>query len=274
MGDLTNKQISATYDGLIKTNDEQPIDGNLKTLQDGVGNNLPMEVSTTGVNFTGTVTGTPNDNTTYTLDKTYFGTALIIELNGSDASQNTVGFSPGTGIDFVPTTAGIQIAASGGGGSSNSIVITTGTIDTWAGPAGQDVIVSQATIPANTITGAATIQFYSPVDDGSEGQWNYTSFQIAPTAGSLEHINVLGQQSSTGGGDPYVWQRMINVASNGDAYWKDHNAYSWPGSGGDPIAQNTNVDWTVDNYFTVTAWCDASNATFRVYSPTLTIVNA
>ncbi len=57
MGDLTNKQISATYDGLIKTSDEQPIDGNLKTLQDGVGNNLPIEVSTTGVNFTGIVTG-------------------------------------------------------------------------------------------------------------------------------------------------------------------------------------------------------------------------
>ena len=57
MGDLTNKQISATYDGLIKTSDEQPIDGNPKTLQDGVGNNLPIEVSTTGVNFTGTVSG-------------------------------------------------------------------------------------------------------------------------------------------------------------------------------------------------------------------------
>ena len=57
MGDLTNLQISQTFDGLIKTNNEQPIDGTLKGLQDGVGNNLPVEVSTTGVNFTGTVTG-------------------------------------------------------------------------------------------------------------------------------------------------------------------------------------------------------------------------
>lgn len=57
MADLQNLQISDTYDGLIKTNDEQPINGTLKTLQDGSGNDLPMQVSTAGVNFTGTVAG-------------------------------------------------------------------------------------------------------------------------------------------------------------------------------------------------------------------------
>jgi hypothetical protein len=37
---------------LIKTGDNAPIDGTLKTLSDGNGNNLPMAVSTTAVNFT------------------------------------------------------------------------------------------------------------------------------------------------------------------------------------------------------------------------------
>ena len=59
MSSLQNLQISQTFPGLIKTNDEAAIDGTLKTLQDGAGNNLPIEVSTTGVNFTGTVTGIP-----------------------------------------------------------------------------------------------------------------------------------------------------------------------------------------------------------------------
>ena len=43
---------AGTYPGLIKTGDNAPIDGALKTLSDGNGNNLPMAVSTTAVNFT------------------------------------------------------------------------------------------------------------------------------------------------------------------------------------------------------------------------------
>ena len=54
---LTNEQIDLTYPGLIKMNDNVAITGVLKPLSDGLGNNLPIEVSTTGVNFTGTVTG-------------------------------------------------------------------------------------------------------------------------------------------------------------------------------------------------------------------------
>ena len=43
---------ATTYDALIKTGDNAPIDATLKPLSDGVGTNLPMEVSTAGVNFT------------------------------------------------------------------------------------------------------------------------------------------------------------------------------------------------------------------------------
>ena len=276
MGDLTNKQISDTYDGLIKTNNEQPIDGTLKTLQDGVGNDLPMQVSTTGVNFTGTVTGTPNDNTTYDFGAAGAAGNINFALTGSDTTNDVVTMQAGTNITLTDNGSNNFTidAAGGGGGSAKSIVITTGTVDTWAGPAGQDVIISQALIPANTITGAATITFHAPVLDGSEGQWNYTSFQIAPTPGDFNYISLLGQQSSTGGGDPYTWYRKINIAANGNAYCKDTNSYFWPGQGGDPVAEITNMDWTVDNYFTVTAWCDATNAKFTVYVPTLTIVNA
>jgi hypothetical protein len=44
---------AGTYPGLIKTGDNAPIDGTLKTLSDGNGNNLPMSVSTSTINFTG-----------------------------------------------------------------------------------------------------------------------------------------------------------------------------------------------------------------------------
>jgi hypothetical protein len=47
---------AGTYPGLIKTGDNTAIDGTLKVLSDGNGNNLPMEVSTAGVNLTGSPT--------------------------------------------------------------------------------------------------------------------------------------------------------------------------------------------------------------------------
>jgi hypothetical protein len=46
---------ATTYDALIKTGDNEPLTSALKVLSDGVGTNLPMEASTTGVNFTGTL---------------------------------------------------------------------------------------------------------------------------------------------------------------------------------------------------------------------------
>ena len=49
---LTGLTPSTTYDGLIKTGDNQPIEANVKKLSDGLGNDLPMEVSATAVNFT------------------------------------------------------------------------------------------------------------------------------------------------------------------------------------------------------------------------------
>jgi hypothetical protein len=53
---LTGLTPATTYDALIKTGDNTAIDGTPKVLSDGNGNNLPMEVSTAGVNLTGSPT--------------------------------------------------------------------------------------------------------------------------------------------------------------------------------------------------------------------------
>ncbi len=98
MGDLTGKRIDQTYDGLIKTNDEQPIDGTLKALQDGVGNNLPVQVSTGAVNFTGTVTG--DNKTTYQFDLVGDGNNVVMEILDSASTQQNITFVPGTNVSF------------------------------------------------------------------------------------------------------------------------------------------------------------------------------
>ena len=45
---------AATYPALIKFGDNSAISGTLRALSDGLGTDLPIQVSTTGVNFTGT----------------------------------------------------------------------------------------------------------------------------------------------------------------------------------------------------------------------------
>jgi hypothetical protein len=53
---LINTKPQDTYPGLLKTTDNAAISGTLKTLSDGNGNDFPMQISTTAVNFTGTLT--------------------------------------------------------------------------------------------------------------------------------------------------------------------------------------------------------------------------
>ena len=56
---LINTTPANTYPALIKVGDNTSIDGTLQALSDGAGNDLPIEVSSTAVNFTGTTTGLP-----------------------------------------------------------------------------------------------------------------------------------------------------------------------------------------------------------------------
>jgi len=97
---------AGTYPGLIKTGDNTAIDGTLKGLSDGNGNNLPMEVSTTGVNLTGspTVNSVAIANTTQvaakqdtlvsgTNIKTINGTTILGSGNIVTPSTNPSGVS-------------------------------------------------------------------------------------------------------------------------------------------------------------------------------------
>ena len=54
MGDLTNMRVDQTFEGLIKTEDEQTIEAGEKRLTDGIGNNLPLTVGANGMTYYGT----------------------------------------------------------------------------------------------------------------------------------------------------------------------------------------------------------------------------
>ena len=103
MSTLTGKQINNTYDGLLKTNDEQPLTTFPRTIQDGEGNNSSFQLGTQGAKFTGYVaieneepilylTDT-NNNSDYRIsnkngkfevfDNTNLATRLVIDSQGN-----------------------------------------------------------------------------------------------------------------------------------------------------------------------------------------------
>lgn len=56
MSNLTGETIKDTYGGVINIG-PSGASASFQSLTDGLGNTLPLEISTTGVNFTGTVSG-------------------------------------------------------------------------------------------------------------------------------------------------------------------------------------------------------------------------
>ena len=54
MGNLTNEYINQTYPSLVKfANSYNGVSGSLQYLQDGIGDNLPIQISETSLTFPG-----------------------------------------------------------------------------------------------------------------------------------------------------------------------------------------------------------------------------
>ena len=132
MASLQGTQINNTYPGLLKLDDNGAVQPTtLKTLTDGTGGTLPIQVSqvetkfTSGslVDFTGTtVTGLPADvDTTYDLASAANGANVDITLTGSDASVDTIQLTAGTNITLTEAAGSITIDAAGGGGAAGLV---------------------------------------------------------------------------------------------------------------------------------------------------------
>jgi len=120
---LTGLQIDNSYCGLLKTGDNGAIGATPKTLSDGLGNDASIAVGTTCTVFTGTadftsatVTGLPDNNTTYDLASAQSGTDVNVNLTGSDATTDTVKLVAGTNVTLTDDGSNnITIDAAGGG---------------------------------------------------------------------------------------------------------------------------------------------------------------
>ena len=199
MGDLSGLRIDETYDGLIKTNDEQPVNATLKGLQDGVGNNIPVQVSTTAINFTGTVTG--DNNTTYDLSAGENLPDVKIILTGSDGSVDEVTLQAGTGIQLDQTGNVIDISAIGGGGTTYTISATQATPTTvevtlTGSDASTDTITLSAGGNVNIAVVNDVITFSSTdtnttYDYGSAQDGTNVDLKLVPSIGATDTVKLV-----------------------------------------------------------------------------------
>ena len=146
MASLLNKYIYETFKGLIKTLDNEPINGTLKPLSDGEGNELPIKVSETDVEV-GFLTSKN----------------LFIEEYGEVIDQNGVWVGPQQGFSGTSGTSGTNGAAgtsgtSGINGSSGQTgsAGTSGTSGT-RGTSGTSGTAGTSGIGANGTSGTSGI---------------------------------------------------------------------------------------------------------------------
>lgn len=229
MATLTNLKIKDTYDGLLKTSDNQPIDGTLRTLQDGLGNDLPLQVSTTEVNFTGTVTGIQAGG--------------LVAGTGANSMESALTTTPADarGVDDIVIGEGAQskVDASFGG----NVVI--GKDATQTGGEQGIVIGYQATMSKAGISiGANT--------DNNSGQGIAIGNNAA--TGSLDESCAIGfDASSTGNAGSLAVGRNSSASGlNGSAFGRNSSAtnsgiaagYNAVASGNEGVAIGANTDAT------------------------------
>ena len=93
MANLTNTLISETYEGLLKTNDNEQLTSSLVALTDGLGNSSGLSINNAGdINATGTIsfnTAIKDNTNTVTVSK-FVDEADGISSNNNDTSIPTI----------------------------------------------------------------------------------------------------------------------------------------------------------------------------------------
>lgn len=139
MATLTGNTVQSTYDSLIKIGDNTSGFTTLKQLSDGLGNLMPIEFSSTVVDFTTATTadftgvnvlGLPASDTTYDLTSAQDVNDVNVNLVGSDATTDTVKLVAGTNITLTDNGSNqVTIDAAGGAAGVTSLELLTGDID-------------------------------------------------------------------------------------------------------------------------------------------------
>lgn len=235
---LTGTEVQSTYEGLLKTSSNAPLaTSSLEPVSDGAGNDSALELAQEQARLKGeyvevcnstqtsgilvdeaqgdkvlyygnqdfqfaNVTGLPDDNTTYTISAAQDGTNVDLNLNGSDATVDTVTLVAGTNVTLTQSGDNITIDAAGGGGGSDQEMypIQLPKFQGYGPLFGNYFTMSQP------IIGQATFQ--NAVDFNTN----------RPMLGAL--------YLEPGKSIPYMWFRVLNITGNTTYEYAIYDA--WP----------------------------------------------
>ena len=137
MATLTGNTVQSTYDSLIKIGDNTSGFATLKQLSDGLGNLMPIEFSSTVIDFTTATTadftgvnvlGLPATDTTYDLTSAQSTNDVNLNLVGSDTTTDTVKLVAGTGITLTDNGSN-EVTINGSALGVTSLEGLTGALD-------------------------------------------------------------------------------------------------------------------------------------------------
>lgn len=147
---LTGKYFDDIYKSFIKFGDNDVISGSLKVLSDGLGNDLPIQVSSTAINFTGNTTVKEN--------------LIVGETSAATGLIEIKGLTSGSVKITVPAAAGILTYTLPATLTTNYFLKTDASgVLSWALPSAGSL---------DSVTAAAGAATRNHVANAIEWQWN------------------------------------------------------------------------------------------------------
>jgi len=234
MGQLTNLYVSQSYQGLIKLTDSTTgVTGTLQYLQDGLGNRLPIQMSTSSVSITGSLFGTASfaSNTVsssysdFALSSSYASnaTSASYALNATSASFATNAATASIANDLIVR-----------GKNNNPSTLTRGTIVRISGADGNNPLFDTASWindanSANTLgmlsEDVTANGFANVVVQGKVEGINTNGM----TPGAMLYLSSSGQYTTVIPPAPYHEVRLGQVlrvnTNQGSAYVSIDNGY-------------------------------------------------
>ena len=250
---LTGTKPKDTYDSLIKVEDNGPISGTAKYLSDGLGNNLPIAVSTSNVGI-----GTSSPSAKLTIST---GSAGVM-ASFTDAVAQTLTILTGSGFSAINNPSGGDVAiqtsnvervrVTPNGLTFNGDTAAANALDDYEEGTFTPTYAGSTTNP--TVTYAAQSGVYTKI-----GRQVTVTFELGTSAntGGVGSLQIAGLPFTVGSRvyNSVATYNINNAATNAMSIFAEVNS---GGTKADFLATGDNTTWIAVN------WTDATNAAIYI----------
>ena len=199
----------------------------------------------------------------------------------TDGAGNNVPMTMGTtGVSFTGD-ADFSAATVTGLPSGGITAFKTSYVSETQATSSCDTVRASVLIPANTFAAGDVLMLRSMQQIVNTTRWTYATIWISTngTIGAAQGGNGLAQVQTPSNGKAFFEKTLFIQTSdgtgNGTSVWAPtESTETWVSNntGGDPIATEA-IDWTSDQYLTVSVCIDNAGATWTNFGACLTKIN-